>query len=45
MPSSSAYITVKDYKQTYHFTGVLSVNHQMLFYVLQQVSLGYQIES
>ncbi len=27
--SSSAYITVKDYNQTYHFTGVLSVTHAL----------------
>ncbi len=27
--SSSAYITVRDYKQTYHFTGVISVSHNL----------------
>ncbi len=29
MPSSSAYITVLNYNQTYHFTGVLSVRHTL----------------
>ena len=35
MPSSSAYITVKDYNQTYHFTGVLSVTHSLSLKVFE----------
>ena len=33
--SSSAYITVKDYNQTYHFTGVLSVTHSLSLKVFE----------
>ena len=35
MPSSSAYITVKDYNQIYHFTGVLSVTHSLSLKVFE----------
>ena len=35
MPASSAYITVKDYNQTYHFTGVLSVTHSLSLKVFE----------
>ena len=35
MPSSSAYITVKPYNQTYHFTGVLSVSHSLSLKVFE----------
>ena len=35
MPSSSAYITVKEYDRTYHFTGVLSVSHSLSLKVFE----------
>ena len=35
MPASSAYITVKDYNQTCHFTGVLSVSHSLSLKVFE----------
>ena len=34
--SSSAYITVKDYNQTYHFTGVISVTHSLSLKVFEK---------
>ena len=34
--SSSAYITVKDYNQTYHFTGVMSVTHSLSLKVFEK---------
>ena len=34
--TSSAYITVKDYNQTYHFTGVLSVTHALSLKVFEK---------
>ncbi|MBR0513065.1 MAG: hypothetical protein IJK06_02300 [Clostridia bacterium] len=34
--TSSAYITVKDYNQTYHFTGVLSVTHSLSLKVFEK---------
>ena len=36
MNSSSAYITVKDHNQTYHFTGVISVTHSLSLKVFEQ---------
>ena len=35
MPSSSAYITVKPYNQTCHFTGVISVTHSLSLKVFE----------
>ena len=37
--SSSAYITVRDYKQTYHFTGVLSVAHNLSLKVFDKADV------
>jgi len=34
--TSSAYITVKDYNQTYHFTGVMSVTHSLSLKVFEK---------
>ena len=36
LPSSSAYITVKPYNQTYHFTGVISVTHNLSLKVFEK---------
>ena len=36
MPSSSAYITVKPYNQTYHFTGVISVTHSLSLKIFEK---------
>lgn len=35
MPTSSAYITVKEHNQTYHFTGVISVSHSLSLKVFE----------
>ena len=35
MPSSSAYITIKPYNQTHHFTGVVSVTHTLSLKVFE----------
>ncbi len=37
--TSSAYITVKDYNQTYHFTGVLSVTHSLSLKLFEKADL------
>ena len=39
MPSSSAYITVKEYNQTYHFTGALSVSHSLSLKLFEKADL------